>query len=523
MSQIEVIYTPAAPTNGATLDSAALLDRFRTIAGDELAAGWRIASSARISGADDSDSWAVILEHATSDSSIPIRESLATTGDAQFRLRLDDLPLNAEVPAAVTPQIDSFTLPLPGDVPGILIGSEAAQGKRAALQGVLTGIICSAILGLLTPQGNVIRHMFDPRTPTAAVPTGILCMFFWGITYGLSRRRRLAALDSLNGPELMPAVVHGLKTQGVERLEQALRGQDDQYSVVRYSPLLRRIWITLEQWMIRPSLQNAHLVIEQQVISDREATQRAYNLLRIFVWATPVLGLIGTVVGISIAVGGFASFLSTNVDDISKIKAGLVGVTGGLSFAFLITLEGLLSSLVLMLFTSSIQTREERLYAGIERDVTERFLPELQRISPERDLGGAAPGTDVWGEAMSEAARKVIRAVENAGKRILAKWDEKHDVYVSDLTETGVTVNRSAENVVTALSGLERVTTQVLESQAVLQAAMAQMSDSGLANVLSELDSSLRDLKPLLSNLSQPFVLQAVPAPGQTNKASGGS
>ncbi|HVW10121.1 MAG TPA: hypothetical protein VHC90_16140 [Bryobacteraceae bacterium] len=91
----------------------------------------------------------------------------------------------------------------------------------------------------------------------------------------MNRRRRLKALESLNNTELLPAVIQGLRTHGVERLEQALRGQNDEYTVVRYSPLLRRVWIAFEQWLVRPNLQNAHLALEQQVVSDREATRRA--------------------------------------------------------------------------------------------------------------------------------------------------------------------------------------------------------------------------------------------------------
>ena len=45
------------------------------------------------------------------------------------------------------------------------------------------------------------------------------------------------------------------------------------------------------------------------------------------------VALVIATAGLVIAVGGFASFLSTDVEDIAKIKAGLVGVTGGLSFA----------------------------------------------------------------------------------------------------------------------------------------------------------------------------------------------
>ncbi len=455
MPHIDLLYiTPDIPSPDpdvefeTELDSAALLGHLSSIVGDDLAANWNVVAAAQnldlLRAAPTL--WRVTLQNDDPDCDLrQFRHRILSFADPQLQL-CPPRPVRK-----VPEEVDSFTLPLPDSVPGILTGSEAGQRKSAAIQGILTGIIFSVFLGFLTPPASPVRRMFDLRTPTSMVPVGILCLFYWGLIYGMNRRRRLKAIASLNRPELLAAVLDGLRKLGVARLEEALRGQGDPNSVVRHSPLIRRVWITLEQWLIRPNLQNAHLVLEQQVISDREATQRSYNLLRIFVWATPVLGLIGTVVGISIAVGGFASFLSTNVDDISKIKAGLVGVTGGLSFAFLITLEGLLTSLVLMLFTSGIQTAEERLYAGIERDVTEGFLPELQRIAPEREPGAVADKADAWAEAMSDAVRRVSRAIEVAGRKIATKWDEKHEVYVADLNGVSEAVNSSALTVAAAL------------------------------------------------------------------------
>ena len=104
-----------------------------------------------------------------------------------------------------------------------------------------------------------------------------------------------------------------------------------------------------------------------------------------------------------------------------------------------------------MLFTSGIQTAEERLYAGIERDVTEGFLPELQRIAPEREPGAVADKADAWAEAMSDAVRRVSRAIEVAGRKIATKWDEKHEVYVADLNGVSEAVNSSALTVAAAL------------------------------------------------------------------------
>jgi hypothetical protein len=65
-----------------------------------------------------------------------------------------------------------------------------------------------------------------------------------------------------------------------------------------------------------------------------------------------------------------------------------------------------------------------------------------------------------------------------------------------------------------ALSDLGKVTGQALQAQAALQEAMTKLGDSRLANIMEELDGTLKDLKPAIANLSQPFVLQAVPVRG---------
>jgi hypothetical protein len=457
-----------------------------------------------------------------------------------------------------------LSLPLPPAPPAILAGPEDARARMSARIGIGAGLAISVGLGLLAPASTAVGQMFNPRTPTAAVPTTILCLFFWGLLLGLNRFRRLRAIDALSAAPLLTAVIDGLHGRGVEALGGALQG-----AVVDHSPLLRRIRIAVEQWLIRPSLRNANLALEQQVMSDQAMTQRGYNLLRLFVWAAPVLGLIGTVVGISLAVGGFSSFLSTNVDDVSKIKSGLVGVTGGLSFAFMITLEGLLVSLVLMLLASTLQNNEGRLYARIDQGVSEFFLPELQRTAPEVDTARGPVTPDVWSEAMAAAAKRVMGVIDDVSRQLMADWRQGQNGYLSDLKAVSEAIGRlaagvsqsvdqvtatmraqaasaSAEQarvserllegvrdslalstrdmtratadvsaglraVVDAVGELARITRQVLEAQAAFQAAMVDGANAGPANLLARLDGSLKDLKPVLVNLSRPFVLQAVP------------
>jgi hypothetical protein len=636
------------------VDSAAVLERLRALVGDELAAGWVLADFVRVEGS--TVSWLATLEHPSDNIYRTVKERIAWTADPEFRLFRDkpttpaieiELPeefsdgglndgLDEALDRAAPSQsldplerLEPLMLPVPPDIPAILMKPEAEQRRNAALLGILAGIVLALVLGLLLPPGNPIRQAFDPRTPATAAAAAILCLFFWGLFMGMNRLRRLKALDEMNDPDLLAAVINGLRSHGLAGVHEALRDE-----VGLYSPLLRRVRVSLGQWILRPGLQNARLVLEEQAARDRDETARGYAPMRIFVRAALALGCIGAVIGIVLAAAGFAHSLASSLDAVSRMKDGLVGLAGALSFAFLTSLEGLLAALILMLLTSALRGREERLFAGVDQTIAEEFLPQLQRAAPEE-----APQTaDIWTGLITEATNKVMEVIDAAGQSLLTDWEDKHQNYLADLDAVQHAVDRSTLNVVKALEngtsaigfqlaqnvatqknlfeqmlreaaqalqsqGIElngatqnvidalrqttaemgaeinsavksvteslsqssgemgngikavvealaqsaeehrnltqkaigdssdalaafpaellratgaltdlgKVTEQVLQSQGVLQDAMNRLGDDRLANLLSELDSTLKELKPALANLAQPFVLQAVP------------
>ena len=59
----------------------------------------------------------------------------------------------------------------------------------------------------------------------------------------------------------------------------------------------------------------------------------SFSLPKVLLWAIPLMGFIGTVIGMSQAVGSFDAVLS-NADNVDGLKNGLVKVTGGLGTAF---------------------------------------------------------------------------------------------------------------------------------------------------------------------------------------------
>jgi biopolymer transport protein ExbB/TolQ len=96
-------------------------------------------------------------------------------------------------------------------------------------------------------------------------------------------------------------------------------------------------------------------------ISDRDesASETSFGLLNGFLWAIPVLGFIGTVLGLGESISRFSDVLQSQ-GDISGIVSSLTQVTAGLGTAFDTTLLSLVIALVLQLMVSVQKTNEER-------------------------------------------------------------------------------------------------------------------------------------------------------------------
>jgi biopolymer transport protein ExbB/TolQ len=315
--------------------------------------------------------------------------------------------------------------------PRILRWEDSFLQGLAGILGLGLGLSASFFFQRNVAEDSILANIFGKDFTHALIPGAIAAMFLWGIFICLFRWLRLRAVQKASGQGLLLAVVAKMNTpEDVKGLAVGL--EQDRYLV---SPLFRRLKNLIDQWLIRPSVQNADIVLQQQVNSDYENIQASYSLVRIFIWALPVLGLIGTVLGIAEAVGGFAKFLGGNVEEVSVIKKSLVGVTGGLSFAFLITLQGLVTSLLVMLIASPLQTREEKLYGAMQNNIMDLFLPKLQKILPESQDQTDPEVTTLWRDSLKQIVGNVVKMVTDSGSRILEQLDSKHDLYLQHWQE----------------------------------------------------------------------------------------
>jgi hypothetical protein len=141
--------------------------------------------------------------------------------------------------------------------------------------------------------------------------------------------------------------------------------------------LVTRILRGLEHFGVRRNHSETADMLKSQSEIDAAMIDSSYVIVKVFIWAIPILGFIGTVLGISDAVSSFGGEMGAAAE-IEVIKEKLGQVTGGLSEAFDTTLVSLVFSLFVMFPTSMMQKAEEDVLNKVDEYCNEYFLKRLR-------------------------------------------------------------------------------------------------------------------------------------------------
>ena len=248
------------------------------------------------------------------------------------------------------------------------------------------------LIDVVIPAESYLHRLFRPSGGwTMSVVPGLTAFaFFWACADLFLKLRitRVNEADLARSDVLrMPALV---AQEAPSVTLHRLRGWDGRMLA---RPVGRRV-----QWLLQhletTDSARAHELIRHQSDLEVDAAASGYRIVKLLIWAMPILGFIGTVLGISIAVGGFANFLTTTVsiDEISRVTAELGSVASGLSFAFDTTLIGLVGGLAASVMSTGVQAREERVLTRLEElglRMIESAMPAETRAAPAALVGGA--------------------------------------------------------------------------------------------------------------------------------------
>ena len=123
----------------------------------------------------------------------------------------------------------------------------------------------------------------------------------------------------------------------------------------------------------------------EEMMSNRAADDElqvdgGYVPVRAFIWAIPVLGFIGTVLGLTEAIGQFGGVLAQKDADLQALTRQLTQVIGGLDTAFVTTGEGLVMALVIHLALTLARRADDMLLDAC-RDACARHVTGRVRVA----------------------------------------------------------------------------------------------------------------------------------------------
>lgn len=142
------------------------------------------------------------------------------------------------------------------------------------------------------------------------------------------------------------------------------------------SIMLSRLDRGLGLWLSSKEVGRVSGWIGSESARDNSLSDMTYTLSRTMMWVIPILGFIGTVQGLSSAVGGFAEFLS-GAAELAAIKGAIAEVTIGLGVAFDTTFLALMLVTFVQFPLTSIMRREATLLSEIDIFLDERFISRL--------------------------------------------------------------------------------------------------------------------------------------------------
>ena len=274
----------------------------------------------------------------------------------------------------------------------------------------------------------------------------------------------------------------------------------------------------------RPSLGQLIELNREASALDQERAAGRFALPRYALYLLPVIGFIGTVEGISIALFRMSQVLPT-VNDLDGFLAKLAGVTSALQIAFDSTLLALFLSAPLMFVLTLIQRRSEENLARIDQWIVENALPRLSgddawaglseglarleraierqshatRATLEALGGGLAPQTERLADAVARLGLGLER-FESAAQQLAALQDDLHAI--AGLVHQHLAIQRNDHAAqIDALTRLRHATERTAQGVEALAGSLAESFAESTLSAQRQLETTLAGLRDTLEML----------------------
>ncbi|AMV18425.1 MotA/TolQ/ExbB proton channel family protein [Planctomyces sp. SH-PL14] len=287
-------------------------------------------------------------------------------------------------------------------------GSDVSLVTSGAIGFVCASLLFAALYPFRTVRaGGMFWDSFSINFPTTL-------LMFWSFAILFLKWRQLARQKSAMLLDLLPTdISQEITLQSLDRFAAHINSlpADAQESI-----LVNRVRRGIEHFRVRKSAAETVTMMESQSAIDASNVAGSYTIIKVFIWAMPILGFIGTVMGVSSAVSGLSATLQS-ANDISAVTESMKGVFGGLGVAFDTTLLALVMSMAVKIPTSAMQKSEDGVVTVADEYCNENLL---RRLNDDHDATNRGGPTDarVFREAVEAALGTHHAELENWMKKL---------------------------------------------------------------------------------------------------------
>jgi len=243
--------------------------------------------------------------------------------------------------------------------------------------------------------------------------------------------------------DVLPQHIEFMNGEAVRQVYDRVKGHSD----LEESIGLTRVCRVLAVWINSEDAERTVEVAKEEAELDAYTSDSSYRLNRLFIWALPVLGFIGTVYGVSLAVSNFAGFLQGAVTpEAIKIQVGMI--TTGLGVAFYTTLLGLVFATIAAFGSLLMERTEEGMLDEINELVEDRVMLQLPTASeagknafPTEEIVGAIKESLAGLSPQKFPMEELAQAID-AGFRRLPNPERYEEVFTKAITKAGDIINQ---------------------------------------------------------------------------------
>ena len=190
------------------------------------------------------------------------------------------------------------------------------------------------------------------------------------------------------------------------------------------SILFSRLERAMALWLSSKDLGRVTGWMSGESARDMNVTDMTYTIPRTMMWAIPIFGFIGTVQGLSSAVGGFADFLQ-GAAELAAIKGAIADVTIGLGVAFDTTFLALVLVAMVQFPLAGLQRREATLFGDIDTFLGESFADRLPSAGQQ-----------------AVVIENLEDSIESAFRRYIPDPDRYEEVFTASIIKAGSEVEQ---------------------------------------------------------------------------------